>query len=120
MHLSDFALQQLDKARLSALTVSQKEALLEKALEDLKEARERLKADSRPPSSDAPWLGVGEESEAEGEPRSAEEAKFGESEAESGDSTEAEKAPRRGRSRRRSDPDGARVARATAAPSGWR
>ena len=39
MHLSDFDLQQLNKARLSELTVSQKEALLEKALEDLKEVR---------------------------------------------------------------------------------
>jgi len=97
MHLSDFDLQQLDKARLSALTVSQKEALLEKALDDLKEARERLKADSRtssrPPSSDAPWLGVREEAAAAGEPRSAAESKSGKSEAESGDSTVPEKAP---------------------------
>ena len=65
MHLSDFDLQQLDKARLSQLTVAQKEALLEKALEDLKEARERLKADartrSRPPSGDAPWSSAGDE-----------------------------------------------------------
>jgi transposase len=63
MHLSDFDLQQLDKARLSQLTASQKEVLLEKALEDLKEARERLQADSRtssrPPSSDAPWSSAG-------------------------------------------------------------
>lgn len=65
MHLSDFDLQPLDTARLSQLTVAQKEALLEKAREDLKEARERLKADSRtrsrPPSSDAPWSSAGEE-----------------------------------------------------------
>lgn len=100
MHLSDFDLQQLDKARLSALTVSQKETLLEKALEDLKEARERLQADSRtssrPPSSDAPWSGVSEEPEAEGEPNSAEEGKGTkpeESEAERGDAPEPEKTP---------------------------
>ncbi|HSR52487.1 MAG TPA: IS66 family transposase [Acidobacteriota bacterium] len=101
MHLSDFDLQQLDKARLSELTVSQKEALLEKALEDLKEARERLQADSRtssrPPSSDAPWSGVSEEPDAEGGPQNAEEGKgwkLEESEAERGDIPEPEKAPK--------------------------
>lgn len=100
MHLSDFDLQQLDKARLSELTVSQKEALLEKALEDLKEARERLQADSRtssrPPSSDAPWSGVNKEPEAEGEPKNAEEGKDSKpeaSEAEHGDSPAPEQTP---------------------------
>jgi transposase len=94
MHLSDFDLQQLDEARLSELTVPQKEVLLEKALEDLKEARERLKADSRtssrPPSSDAPWLGVSEESETEGEAKTSGSE---ESETEHGEATEPEKAP---------------------------
>lgn len=60
MYLSDFDLQQLDEARLSQLTAAQKEELLRKAVADLKETRERLKADSRTssraPSSDAPWL----------------------------------------------------------------
>ena len=59
MHLSDFDLRQLNEARLSELTAEQTETLLKKAVADLKEARERLKADSRtssrPPSSDAPW-----------------------------------------------------------------
>lgn len=59
MHLSDFDLRQLDEARRSELTAAQKETLLKKAVADLKEARERLKADSRtssrPPSSNAPW-----------------------------------------------------------------
>ena len=97
MHLSDFDLQQLDKARLSALTVSQKEALLEKALEDLKEARERLQADSRtssrPPSSDAPWLGVSKEGQTEDEPKQAKEPKSEDSEAEGGETMAPEKAP---------------------------
>jgi hypothetical protein len=60
MKLSDFDLQQLDEARLQSLSEKQKDALLVKLLEDLKEARERLKAtsktSSRPPSSDSPWL----------------------------------------------------------------
>jgi hypothetical protein len=60
MKLSDFDLQQLDEARLQSLPEKQKDALLVKLLEDLKEARERLKAtsktSSRPPSSDSPWL----------------------------------------------------------------
>jgi transposase len=69
VHLSDFDLQQLDEARLSQLTVSQQEVLLKKVVADLKEARERLKADSRtssrPPSSDVPWLSAAEEDIAE-------------------------------------------------------
>ena len=63
MHLSDFDLQQFDEAKLSALTVAQKDALLVKLWQDLKEARERLRQDSqtssRPPSSDPPWASVG-------------------------------------------------------------
>ncbi|HYQ92842.1 MAG TPA: IS66 family transposase [Candidatus Competibacteraceae bacterium] len=59
MYLSDFDLQQLDEQKLSALPVEQKEALLVKLLWDLKDARERLKANSqtssRPPRSDPPW-----------------------------------------------------------------
>ena len=71
MHLSDFDLAQLDEARLSELTASQQETLLKKAVADLKEARERLKADSRtssrPPSSDAPWSGSEAETHPEAE-----------------------------------------------------
>jgi transposase len=63
MHLSDFDLQQLDEAKLSALTAAQKDALLVKLWQDLKEARERLRQDSqtssRPPSSDPPWSSAG-------------------------------------------------------------
>lgn len=71
MNLSDFDLQQLDEQKLMALPAKQKDGLLVKLLWDLKEARERLKANSqtssRPPRSDAPWHGTGsgdEDSEA--------------------------------------------------------
>ena len=61
MYLSDFDLQQLDEQTLRALPAEQKEALLVKLLWDLKDARERLKANSqtssRPPRSDPPWHG---------------------------------------------------------------
>lgn len=61
MYLSDFDLQQFDEQKLIALPAAQKDALLVKLLWDLKEARERLKANSqtssRPPSSDPPWHG---------------------------------------------------------------
>ena len=61
MYLSDFDLQQLDEQKLTALPAEQKDALLVKLLGDLKEARDRLKANSqtssRPPSSDLPWHG---------------------------------------------------------------
>ena len=61
MYLSDFDLQQLDEQKLIALPVEQKDALLVKLLRDLKDARERLQANSqtssRPPSSDPPWQG---------------------------------------------------------------
>jgi transposase len=71
VYLSDFDLQQLDEAKVSQWTPSQKEALLWKVLADLKEARERLKANSqtssRPPSSDPLWLGMEEKAEAESE-----------------------------------------------------
>jgi len=72
VHLSDFDLQQLDEQKLMALPAKQKDGLLVKLLWDLKEARERLKANSqtssRPPRSDAPWHGTSssdEDSEAE-------------------------------------------------------
>ena len=59
MYLSDFDLQQLDAQKLTALPAEQKDALLAKLLWDLKDARERLKANSqtssRPPRSDPPW-----------------------------------------------------------------
>lgn len=61
MYLSDFDLQELDEQKLTALPAAQKDALLVQLLWDLKEARERLKANSqtssRPPSSDPPWHG---------------------------------------------------------------
>lgn len=73
MYLSDFDLQQLDEQKLTALPAKQKDGLLVKLLWDLKEARERLKANSqtssRPPRSDPPWHGTGsgdEESKAAG------------------------------------------------------
>lgn len=63
MHLSEVDLQQCDEAKLSALTAAQKDALLVKGWQDLKEARERLRQDSqtrsRPPSSDPPGSRVG-------------------------------------------------------------
>lgn len=59
MHLSDFDLQQLDEQKLIGLPAEQKDVLLVKLLWDLKDARERLKANSqtssRPPRSDSPW-----------------------------------------------------------------
>ena len=59
MYLSDFDLQQFDEQKLIALPAEQKDALLVKLLWDLKDARERLKANSqtssRPPRSDPPW-----------------------------------------------------------------
>ncbi len=71
MYLSDFDLQQLDEAKVSQWTPSQKEALLWKVLADLKEARERLKANSqtssRPPSSDQLGLGTEVKVEVESE-----------------------------------------------------
>jgi transposase len=61
VYLSDFDLQQLDERKLTALPAEQKDALLVKLLWDLKDARERLKANSqtssRPPRSDPPWHG---------------------------------------------------------------
>ena len=61
MYLSDFDLQQLDEQKLIALPAEQKDVLLVKLLWDLKDARERLKANSqtssRPPRSDPPWQG---------------------------------------------------------------
>jgi transposase len=61
VYLSDFDLQQLDEQKLTALPAEQKDALLVKLLWDLKDARERLKANSqtssRPPRSDPPWHG---------------------------------------------------------------
>jgi transposase len=78
VYLSDFDLQQLDEQKLTALPAEQKEALLVKLLWDLKDARERLKADSqsssRPPRSDPPWHGngrAGGELEAGGEVKPA-------------------------------------------------
>ena len=59
MYLSDHDLRQLDEAALAKLTPEQARALLSKALEDLKRARERLAQNptnsSRPPSTRAPW-----------------------------------------------------------------
>lgn len=78
MYLSDFDLQQLDEQKLTALAAEQKDALLVKLLWDLKDARERLKANSqtssRPPRSDPPWHGndrAGGELEAAGEVKPA-------------------------------------------------
>jgi len=79
VYLSDFDLQRLDEAKVSQWTPSQKEALLWKVLADLKEARERLKANSqtssRPPSSEPLWLG--KEKKAEGESEAAVEVTAG-------------------------------------------
>jgi hypothetical protein len=59
MHLSDHDLRQLDEAALAKLTPEQARALLSKAIDDLKRARERLAQNpsnsSRPPSTRAPW-----------------------------------------------------------------
>lgn len=67
MYLSDHDLRQLDEAALARLEPEQVRALLIKALEDLKAARERLAQNptnsSRPPSTRAPW----EQAEAQGQ-----------------------------------------------------
>ncbi len=54
MYLSDFDLQQLDEQKLMALPAEQKDALLVKLLWDLKDARERLKANSQTSSRPPP------------------------------------------------------------------
>jgi hypothetical protein len=57
VHLSDHDLKQLDDAVLANLTPEQARSLLSKAIEDLKNARERLAQNptnsSRPPSRGA-------------------------------------------------------------------
>lgn len=57
MHLTDHDLRQLDQAALSRLGEGAARRLLERVVEDLKEARDRLRQDSqnssRPPSSDS-------------------------------------------------------------------
>ena len=59
MHLSDHSLDQLDEAYVQILDVGALRGLSLRLLEDLKEARERLRQNpnnsSRPPSSRAPW-----------------------------------------------------------------
>lgn len=84
MHLSDHDLRQLDAAALANLTPEQARALLSKAIEDLKRARERLAQNptnsSRPPSTRAPWeQSAAQESEAApvGSTQSGEEEKPG-------------------------------------------
>ena len=62
MRLSDSDLQQLDPIWAQGLTPMRKDKLLVTLIEDLKEARERLAANSqnssRPPRTDAPWTSV--------------------------------------------------------------
>ena len=59
MHLSDHSLDQLDEAYVQTLDEGALRGLSLRLLEDLKEARERLRQNpnnsSRPPSSRAPW-----------------------------------------------------------------
>jgi transposase len=59
MHLSDHSLSQLDEAYVQSLDAGRLRGLSVRLLEDLKEARERLRQNptnsSRPPSSQAPW-----------------------------------------------------------------
>lgn len=59
MHLSDHSLNQLDEAYVQGLDEARLRGLSLRLLEDLKEARERLRQNptnsSRPPSSQAPW-----------------------------------------------------------------
>ena len=59
MHLSDHSLSQLDEAYVQTLDEGQWRGLSRRLLDDLKEARERLRQNptnsSRPPSSRAPW-----------------------------------------------------------------
>jgi hypothetical protein len=62
MKLSDTDLQKLDTAWALALQSVQKDKLLVVLIDDLKEARERLTANSQnsslPPRTDAPWTSV--------------------------------------------------------------
>lgn len=70
MHFKVSDLQQLDDERVRRLAQAQKDVLLSKLLADLKEAHDRLQANSRtssrPPSSDPPWskAAAGADSEA--------------------------------------------------------
>ena len=77
MKLSDSDLQQLDPAWALGLGPVQKDKLLVTLIDDLKEARERLGANSqnssRPPRTNAPWESVaGTETQAEESQTSAE------------------------------------------------
>jgi hypothetical protein len=62
MKLSDTDLRQLTKESVLRLEPAKKDHLLITLIDDLKEARECLAANSqnssRPPSSDAPWISV--------------------------------------------------------------
>jgi transposase len=78
MHLSDHSLNQLDEAYVQALDEGALRGLSLPLLEDLKEARERLRQNphnsSRPPSSCAPWdrpPAAGEEADDEEAPGDA-------------------------------------------------
>jgi transposase len=59
MPLTDHDLRQMSDAWVSALTPAQKDALLVRALSELRKSRDRLnqtpKNSSKPPSSRAPW-----------------------------------------------------------------
>lgn len=82
MHLSDHDLRQLDDAYLEKLSPEQARALLDKALADLKAARERLGQNpsnsSRPPSTRAPWEPAEGNEEDDGAPASSAQGEAGE------------------------------------------
>ncbi len=63
MYLSRTDLKQLDEQTLLSLPKPRKDVMLCRLLSDLKEAHDRLSADSqsssRPPSSDVPWTVAG-------------------------------------------------------------
>jgi transposase len=71
MQLSEHDLKQLDEEKIRSLQAEVLQTLSLKLLADLKEARDRLNQgpdnSSRPPSSRAPWEGVGSEPQDDGE-----------------------------------------------------
>ena len=119
MHLSDHDLRQLDEAYLAKLTPEQARALLSKALEDLKAARERLGQNpsnsSRPPSTRAPW------EQAEAEERDREDAPVASAQGEVKPQTEPERTEEKPQKTPQDKGEGKPAARrGTAAPNTYR
>jgi hypothetical protein len=103
LYLSRADLKQLDEQTLLSLPKPRKDVMLCRLLSDLKEAHDRLSADSqtssRPPSSDAPWAVAGVDDESDDEHDTASDAIPDEDESEgTGEPDTAASADQRGSS----------------------